>query len=307
MAIDVKEYEDLDGMSPYDGGGKEPVDPEDDFFHSVYIGGNPRTTTLKSGKVVSEESGKFHIRGVEYNLTEVNGIITHVKPVMVNNTWNQSTKKEAMTCFSYMNTDPMKGTSGRVCGKNRAERAADPFCSTCRSHLIVGLVYCDANGNPIVNPTGNISFIFLRGKGMKYENIFNYLNELASLNPSEIGSGALTTNPEFEKKNVNHKRFVTNITKGNALTQKGGNVNVFVLNKGILLKDKIVEDIMKLSKKTLDKFNEKFDWTKTQTSKKPSSTSGFEQLPDADSSKKPEEQASANSSASGFDFSGVSF
>ena len=65
----------------------------------------------------------------------------------------------------------------------------------------------------------------------------------------------------FEKKVVNNKRFVTNITKGSAESRYGIK-DVFVLNTGSELPKEVVLKILDASKKTLEKFNDKFDWSK---------------------------------------------
>ena len=103
-------------------------------------------------------------------------------------------------------------------------------------------------------------FVFIRGKGTKYSNVSDYLGNLYNEELSPIFEPPTEQSKEFEKSVVNNKRFVTNIAKGEA-SSRYGMKNVFVLNKGMELQKDNVLQILQLSKKTLDKFNEKFDWS----------------------------------------------
>ena len=75
---DFNEYADL-GTTGYKS--TEPVKPEDEFFHSLYIAGNSRKNHIG----VTEQGGQLQIRGVEYNQQSVNMVITHVKKILVKN------------------------------------------------------------------------------------------------------------------------------------------------------------------------------------------------------------------------------
>jgi len=68
----------------------------------------------------------------------------------------------------------------------------------------------------------------------------------------------------FEKSVVNQKRFVTKVTRGTATSSYNNEVNVFELNKGLELPKEAVLKILKLSKDTVDKFNDKFNWAKSR-------------------------------------------
>jgi len=128
---DFNEYADL-GQTGY--ASNEPVKPEDEFFHSLYIAGNSRPNHIN----ITEEGGKMQIRGVEYNLNEVNMIITHVKKILVKNE-KDAQGKQKVGCFSFKPEPhpPWHGWNNKQCGSNSAERAADAFCNTCREQIIV--------------------------------------------------------------------------------------------------------------------------------------------------------------------------
>ncbi len=153
MSNDFNEYADL-GQTGYKS--TEPVKPEDEFFHSLYIAGQKRTNHI--GTV--ENAGYIQIRGVEYNLENVNMIITHVKKILVKNQKSQKGEQE-VGCFSFKKepNPPWYGWGNRPCGSNSGERAAIPFCSTCREQIILAGIYCDDVGNPVCHGKGTIVFV----------------------------------------------------------------------------------------------------------------------------------------------------
>jgi len=234
---------------------KTPVDPEEEFFHSVYIAGQTR----KNHKEIVEQAGKLQIRGVDYNFDEVNFVITNVKNVLTKT--KRVNNQDSVECFSFQpGPYPWKGTSGKQCGRTSADRATDPFCAPCRSNIIVAGVYTDANGNIIKNDkTGKPQFVFIRGAGVKYTNVSKYLEDLYKLDLSAIFPES-PGSKEFEKKVVNHKRFVTKI-KTSKRESKYGMKDVFDLSKGAELPKPKVMELLKVSKKLLPKFSEKFDWS----------------------------------------------
>jgi len=242
----------------------EPIKPEDEFFHSVYISGKEET------------AGKFQVRGVEYNLDSINMIITNVKEVLVKMV--KSGQRDKLDCFSYKSGQPpWTGISGRVCGQNSAERAANDFCNACRAQIIVTGIYCDASGKPQVGEDGKPVFVFIRGKGMKYSNVSKYLGDMFKkddLNP--IFTPSTEESKKFEKEVVNKMRFVTNITKGEANSQYGVQT-VFELAANVQLSDEVVHNVLEITRKTVDKFNEKFDWSKNK--QQPTSTGYGDQTP----------------------------
>ena len=73
----IEEYTDL-MVTGYQGGSESQVSPEEEFFHSVYISGAVRKNHIG----IEEKTGKFQVRGVEYNLDSLNMIITHTKEVL---------------------------------------------------------------------------------------------------------------------------------------------------------------------------------------------------------------------------------
>ena len=257
---DFNEYADL-GTTGYKS--TEPVKPEDEFFHSLYIAGNTRTNHIN----VSEEAGKFQIRGVEYNLDGINMVITHVKKILVKNE-KDATGKQKVACFSFKKEQqpPWTGWNNRPCGTNSAERAANQFCNQCREQIIVAGIYVDETGKPIPHAdTGKPIFLFLRGKGMKYNNVSQYLADCYKRDiTSPLFEPSTPESLEFEKVAVNNKRNVTNITKGTAPSNYGDK-DVFVFKSGTPLDNQSIFNILGIAKKSLVKFNEKFDWTRTDT------------------------------------------
>ncbi len=238
---------------------KEQVAPEDEFFHSIYISGQTRKNHIN----IEEITKKIQVRGVEYNLDQVCMIITNVKDILVNASRDQQ-NREKIDCFCYKSGPaPWKGTSERICGLNSTERASNPACSNCRSQIIVSGIYCDINGKPLVNENNKPVFVFLRAKGMKYSNVSDYLGKMFKKDLSPIFTPVTDESKKFEKAVVNNKRFVTIITQGEA-NSKYGTQNVFELDSGVQLQDNVVKDILKISKKTIKQFNEKFDWSKNK-------------------------------------------
>lgn len=262
MSQSFEEYQDLMGAG-FQGGGGEIVPPEEEFFHSIYIAGQPRKNHIN----ITEETGKFQIRGVQYNLDEINIIITHTKDVLVKIKSDKG--RDSIDCFSFKKDKyPWFGTSKlgdgslRQCPQTSAERAVNDFCNPCRAQLIVSGIYCKADGSPILTEDKKPIFVFLRGKGMRYNNVSNYLNELFKEDFPPIFTPVTEQTKDFEKRVVNSKRVVTRITRDAVGSKFGSMVNVFVLAKGPALPDQSVLSILKLSQQTLDKFNEKFDWSK---------------------------------------------
>ena len=255
-------YEDYADLSSTGHESREPVKPEDEFFHSVYISGQTRKNHIGT----EELAGKFQIRGVEYNLDEVNMIITHTKDVLARE--SQSGGRTNVECFSFKpGPPPWYGTtrlqSGdpRQCPQTSAERAVNDYCNPCRAQIVVAGVYCRPDGSPVLSEENKPIFIFIRGKGMKYSNVSNYLGDLYKMDLAPIFEPVTDQSQQFEKAVVNNKRFVTNITKGQAQSNYGMK-DVFNLKTGAELPKEVVLKILDASKKTLEKFNDKFDWSK---------------------------------------------
>ena len=149
--MDYSDYSDL-GVTGYDV--KQPTDPKDEFFHSAYITGNTR----KNEQGIDEHAGYLQIRGVEYNKTDFNMIITHVKQILVK-VEREPTGRETVKCFSFQEgSPPWFGTyQNHQCGSNSAERAADDWCKQCRAQLIVTGIYCNEQGSPILDEENKIT------------------------------------------------------------------------------------------------------------------------------------------------------
>jgi len=265
MAENFENYSDLAGTG-FQGGGGDQTAPEDEFFHSVYIAGQSRKNHLK----LIEEAGKFQVRGVEYNLDEVHMVITHTKDILAKiKTVNG---KDTIECFSYKDgAPPWHGTSKlgdgsfRPCPMTSAERAASDFCNPCRAQILIAGIYCKPDGSPMLTEDRKPVFIFIRGKGMRYSNVSDYLNDL--FNEEELAplfQPVTEQSKDFEKRVVNNKRFITKITRDIEQSSFGSSVNIFVLERVGQLDDGTVMKILKLSKETMGKFNEKFDWSKSK-------------------------------------------
>jgi len=260
--MSFEDYADLAGTG-FQGGGGEITSPEEEFFHSVYVSGSDRKNHIN----IVEQIGKFQIRGVQYNLEELNMIIVHTKDILTK--IKSENRRDTTECFSYKEASPpWYGTSKlgdgnpRQCPQTSAERAVNDFCSPCRAQIVLAGVYCKADGTPILTEENKPIFVFLRGKGMKYSNVSNYLNDAYKEDLKPLFEPVTEQSKEFEKSVVNNKRFVTKITKGQEQSKYGSNVNIFILTRGVELPKESVMSILKLSKQTLEKFNDKFDWSK---------------------------------------------
>jgi len=263
MVESFEDFQDLSGMG-FQGGSGETTTPEDEFFHSVYIAGKTRKNHIN----VEEQAGKLQVRGVQYNLDEVHMVITHTKDILAKIKTERG-KGDTIECFSYKEgAAPWYGTSNlpngdkRACPLTSAERAANDFCNPCRAQILVAGIFCDANGSPILTEEKKPIFIFIRGKGMRYSNVSEYLNDRYNEDLDPVFTPVTEQSKQFEKSVVNNKRFVTKLTKGSATSSYGNDVNVFVLEKGVQIPNEAVMKILKLTKDTLDKFNDKFDWSK---------------------------------------------
>lgn len=259
--IDFSEYADLADEGGYDV--KTPVAPEDEFFHAVYISGQQRENSLGQKEI----PGKLQIRGLKTNLDVINMVIVHVKQVLaktVQTTNYRGGSGEKLECFSYqVGNPPWKGTSGNMCAKNATERAANPFCSACRSQIIIAGIYMDEETGKPFMVNGKPQYIFIRAKGIKYSNVANYLADLAKRDDLEpIMTPPITPEKkEFERRQINHKRFVTKIIAGKTTSQHGMK-DVFELSTGTKLNVDSVKNILNKQKETAEQFKEKFDWSR---------------------------------------------
>jgi len=259
--MSFEEYADL-ADTGFQGGGGEKVAPEEEFYHSVYVAGKSRKNHIN----VTEDAGKLQVRGVQYNMDAVYMIITHTKEILCK--VKNEKGRETIECFSFkdgalpwVGTNKVNGTP-RQCPQTSAERAVDDFCSPCRAQIIVAGIYCKADGTPILTEDKKPIFVFIRGKGMRYSNVSNYLSDCYQDEFSPLFEPATEKSKEFEKCVVNNKRCVTKITKDEEQSSYGSSVFVFVLEKGTQIPNDSAMSILKLSKQTVAKFNEKFDWSK---------------------------------------------
>ena len=281
----------------------EEKSPEEEFFHSVYIGGVERKNHIG----VVEQAGKLHIRGVKYNLDEVCFIITHVKPVLVRKTKVNGKIKTA--CFSYQNTKPWKGSTGNICPSNRNDRDATPACNGCRAEVILAGLLCEKSGKPILNGKQPI-FVFVRGRGVKSMNTYKYLDEIAKVDLPPI----FPENPSLEKRIVKNKRYVTIVKKGTVGTDFWIK-NVFEFSFGPKIDNKFIQKILKIQKETIPQFNEKFDWSvniqqavQEDHEQQESSGSDYAQSePQTNQEESKHQEPQTEGNPSGFDFDDIPF
>jgi len=260
--MSYEDYADLMGTGHES---REPVKPEDEFFHSVYIAGKTRKNHIN----VEELAGKFQIRGVQYNLDEVHMIITHTKEILAKIV--NKNRRDSIECFSFKQGPPpwygtsrLPDNSPRPCPQTSNERAVDDYCNSCKAQILVAGIYCNPDGSPVLTEEKKPIFVFIRGKGVKYKGVSDYLGDMYKLELSPIFEPVTEDSTKFEKAVVNNKRFVTKITKGQTKTNYGDK-DVFVLEKTAELPKDAVLKILEVSKNTLDKFNEKFDWSRRAT------------------------------------------
>jgi len=287
-------------------GASKPADPTKDFFHSIYISG--RTRTNETGQ--TEEANKLQIRGVQYNLEELYMIILHVKPILCLTVQdNSSRNKSRVGCFSFKEGPaPWYGHNNHQCGTTSAERAADPHCKNCKAQLVVSGVLCDADGNLLepLDPENPVPVCaFIRGKGMKYSDVSDYLNAISQEDFPPLFEPVTEKTIDFEKKVVNNKRVVTKISIKEKDSNHGPKL-VFDLSIGNPVDNEKVIDILKLSKGTLEKFKKKIDWSQKESDiKKPNTqqvapqTEGLASIPDspAETPSEPEAKPEAKPAA----------
>lgn len=259
--MDYNEYSNLAGVGFK--GAPDATAPEDEFFKSVYIAGKTRKNHIN----VEEQAGKLQVRGLEYNLEQVYMAITHTKEILVREP--DAGARGLYSCFSFKSGNaPWHGTTfledgrQRPCPPTSAERSVNDYCCKCRGQILVAGIYCKPDGTPVMDAnTGKPVFVFLRGKGTKYGNISDYLGEMYKLDLPPVFEPSTPQSLEFEKQVVNHKRFVTKITIGKYNTQYGDK-DIFVLEKGPQIEISSVKNILQIAKQTVEKFEEKFDWSR---------------------------------------------
>ena len=100
---------------------------------------------------------------------------------------------------------------------------------------------------------------------MKYNNVSQYLADCYKKDiTTPLFEPSTPESLEFEKIAVNNKRFVTTIGMAKA-SSNYGDKDVFTFTPGAPLDNQSIFTILGIAKKSLDKFNEKFDWSRTDT------------------------------------------
>jgi|GEM_PF-2075978 len=315
--MDQFSLEELGGLGETGFSAGEPTRPEDEMFHAVYIAGTKRT----NDQGIVENPGMLQIRGVEYNLESVHMIITHVKQVLAKMK-STTSSGNPLLCFSYKQGSPPwygndKIGNTRECGVTSAERAADDWCKECRAQLIVSGIYCKSDGTPIKNEDGSPIYVFIRGKGMKYSNVSDYLSNLSKMELTPLITPVTEDSIRFEKSVLNNKRFVTDITTGTASSRFGEKI-VFELATGTELDPKVVNHVVKLAQNTLEDFNKKFHWkfkskssfnqqSDQQTTPRPSLDQMFAESTGVTEPKKETPKKIESEASSGFELDGIDF
>jgi hypothetical protein len=263
----LDDYQELAATGVSGGGGGEKTDPKDEFFKSVYIAGQNR----KHENGVLEEIEKLQIRGHSFNHQEVLMIITHVKDILNNETKESGNMRTKCFSFKESSAPPWYGSqampdgSPRVCPTKSGDRKGIEFCKTCKAQIIVAGILCQPTGTPILDDEKKPIFVFIRGKGVKYGNVSDYLSELYNLDLNPVFKESGDEIREFEKRVVNHKRFVTKISQGYADTNHGQKL-VFEFERGNEINSEFAVELLELAKNTMDQFRKKFDWSKKKTS-----------------------------------------
>lgn len=255
MALNYEDYVDLSGSGI--GQPKKEVPPEEDFFHSIYICGRDR----ENHKQIVEKNGKLQIRGVDYNLDEVYMIVTHVKKVRINSSFDVTKQRNVITCGSKLNTNPWVGTSGRKCATAK-ERVAIPECKECKHQIIVFGVLCEnREGRLRIGEDKKPVFCFFVGRGIKWEDVNSYLTTLAEQEITPIFEPVTDKSIKFEKENVDmSKRVVTVIKVGHKRSQYNNNLlQTFSFSTGAKLSNKHIVSLIEVAKKTVPKVEEKLN------------------------------------------------
>jgi hypothetical protein len=263
----LDQYQELNSTGVTGGGGGEQTDPKDEFFHSIYISGQNR----KHENGVMEQIEKLQIRGHSFNLDEVFMIFTHVKDILNNEA--KVNGRVTTKCFSFKETaaapwygsQPNPDGTPRVCPVLSKDRKAVEYCQNCKAQILVAGILCQPTGTPILDEEKKPIFVFIRGKGTKYGNVSDYLSELYQLDMDNILNEEGDAVREFEKRVINHKRWVTKVTKTTADTNFGVKM-VFAFEKTSEVNKDFALELLDLAKNTMDKFREKFDWSKKKKS-----------------------------------------
>lgn len=236
---------------------KETIAPEDEFLHSIYICGMDR----KNHKDITELNGKLQIRGVDYNLDDVNMIILLVRKIRVNKKKDSDGKTNIITCGSKLNTNPWTGTSGRKCPSAK-ERLLIEECKDCKHQIVVIGMLCDnSSGRPRFDSNNKPIFCFFVGRGIKWADVNQYLVDEDSKEITPIFTPVSEKSLKFEKENIGKsKRVVTNVGVAYKRSPRNNQLfQTFKLTEGIELSSKQVLSLLEVSKKILPQVDEKLD------------------------------------------------
>lgn len=250
------------GLEDYSGG----MFVDTSMFKSVYITGTARQI---EGTNEVEQVGKLQIHDTKFrNLDEVCMIPMFAKRKLVK--VRMEGMKEIVECFSYMRGEPpYKGTSGRTCPNTSAQRDATVECKGCRQRIILAGILVSPEGRPFVNDDGENIYIFIRGKGIKFMAISNYISECTRLPETKLPSIRdeilkvkpnliIKTKPEYEKPMFNFRRFVCHIRVQQIQTNFGPRF-IYDLSRGKLIPTELVIKLLNRTEELVDVFDAKFD------------------------------------------------
>jgi len=256
------------GLEDYSGG----MFVDTSIFKSVYITGTSRRI---EGTNEVEQIGKLQVHDTNIrNQDEICMIPMFAKRKLVK--VRMDGMKEIVECFSYMKGEPpYKGTSGRTCPNTSAQRDATVDCKGCRQRIILAGLLVTPEGKPIKDKDGEPIFVFLRGKGIKFMEIADYISECAKLPESKLPSIReevlkvkpnliIKTKPEYEKPMLNFRRFICHVGVQQVETNFGTRY-IYKLTRGKPLPTKVVIDLLLKTEELSEIFDAKFDLSLQQT------------------------------------------
>lgn len=295
----LDDYQELNTQGITAGGAGEQTPPEEEFFKSIYIAGQNRSH--ENG--VMEEIEKLQIRGHSFNHTEVFMIITHVKDIL-NNEMKQNGRTTSK-CFSFKESsqppwygsNPTPDGTPRICPVTSKDRKAVEFCQNCKAQIIMAGILCQPTGTPVLDDEKKPIFVFIRGKGVRYGNVGDYLSSLYQLDLDPVFNEEGDAIREFEKRVVNHKRFVTKVTKTYVDTPNYGKKLAFAFEKTTEVKKDFAIELLDVAKNTMEQFRKKFDWSKKKKSSAPQDQKESGVMSMDGSSKTPDENTGGSGDA----------
>lgn len=267
---DYKKYAQMGDVNPnatvYEP--KDEVAWEDEFFHSIYIGGKTRVEEKIGNKKLF--GGMLHIRGVSYNMDEV-----YIKPFYKRQILNNEVKNgkyDSTKCFSYAERDEegnQLSTSGFFCPQTSLERKEIHWCSTCRTSIIIAGFLCDEIGKYILTEDGKPIHVFVKGTGSKVGDLMQYVFVSKDYDiPFLFPDVATDESNQQESSYFNIFRKIIKITVDEVPVYKSDNTPIDAKNRyayklegGEDLSRDMIFKLLDYSQKIDDDLKAKFDYT----------------------------------------------